>query len=318
MSYMIWPVVLLENLFYLLSGFTMLVLAGDKLVETAVRMARKWKVPASVVAVTIIAAGTSAPELFTSLVASFRAESDIAVGNVIGSNIFNILAVGGLSLMLQPFGSISQSLMSWLFLIAGSLVFFFSMNDLKLGQTEGIVFVGALLAFIVVSFFQEREKDSTFENLESKSFSRTVGFFLVSLFGLIMGAELALRGGVGIGEYIGLSQRVIAITIISVGTGLPELATSVAAAYRGHSDIAIANVIGSNVFNTLAIPGTTALFFPLAVDENFLSLDFYVMSAATLFIGTLFLIKSENIRRILGGLMFLAYSGYATFILLNP
>lgn len=309
--------VLLENLFILISGFTLLILSGDKLVETAVNLARRWNIPASVVAVTIIAAGTSAPELFTSFLAGFQGNSDISVGNVIGSNTFNLWAVGGISLVLQPFGKISGTLVSWIILMGASLLFFFSMQDSLLSRPEAFIFLGTLVIFIVLSFFREREPDNDFENLETKSLGRVVFFFVLSFFGLIGGAELALTGGVELGKMVGLSERVIAITIISAGTGLPELATSIAAAFRGHSDIAIANVIGSNIFNTLAIPGATAALFPLTVDENFINYDFYVMAAATLSIAILYIIKNPKARRAIGVLMFLAYSTYATSLLLG-
>lgn len=309
--------VLLENIFILLSGFVLLVLSGDKLVETSVIIARKWKIPTSVIAVTIIAAGTSAPELVTSFLAGFKGNSDISIGNVMGSNTFNILAVGGLSLILQPFGKTSGTLISWIILLAATVLLFFSLQDFALTSLEAYLFLGALFLFISLSFFREREQENEFENLKETRFTRTLIFFFVSFAGLIGGAELALSGGVKLGELAGLSERVIAITIISVGTGLPELATSLAAAFRGHSDIAIANIIGSNIFNTLAIPGATASVFPLIIDEQFLSVDFYAMTGATLSIGIIYLIKHPHARRLIGFLMFLGYSSYATYLLLN-
>ena len=310
-------VLVLQNVFYLIAGFTLLVLAGDKLVETSIRIAKRWNVPTSVIAVTIIAAGTSAPELVTSFIAGFKGEGDISIGNVMGSNTFNILAVGGLSLMMQPFGKVKGTSVSWIVLIIGTGVFYYCLSDLSLTRTEAIVFLVALVAFVVLSFFRERDKDETFENIENKSFARTLLFFVFSFGGLIMGAELALNGGVSLGKIAGLSERVIAITIISVGTGLPELATSVAAAYRGHSEIAIANVIGSNIFNILAIPGITASFFTLNIDARFLGLDFYVMTGATFSIALLYIFGHPHIRRSIGALMFLTYSAYAIHLLMH-
>ncbi len=310
--------VVLENVFYLLAGFVLLILSGDKLVETSVRLARRWKIPTGVIAVTIIAAGTSAPELVTSFLAGFKGNSDISVGNVMGSNVFNILAVGGLSLLLQPAGKVSGTRVSWYVLVFASAIFYLSLTDLLLSSGEAAMLLGTLGLFLLFSFFREREEeDHSFENLDSKSLLRTLTFFGLSFGGLIMGAELALSGGVALGTLAGLSERVIAITIISAGTGLPELATSVAAAVRGHSEIAIANVIGSNIFNTLAIPGITASFFSLSVDGNFLSFDFYMMAGATASVALLYIIKSSAARRLVGLLMFLAYNGYVIRLLLN-
>ena len=301
----------LLDVLILLSGFTLLVLSGDKLVETSVRIARWWNIPTSVIAVTIIAAGTSAPELVTSFLAGFRGNSDISIGNVMGSNVFNILAVGGLSLIFQPQGNLKSTFSSWVVLLFACALLFFSMSDLELSRLEAFIFIGSLLAFLFFSFFKEREKDNTFENLDDQKYSRTFVFFILSLIGLVLGAELALTGGVALGKAAGLSERVIAITIISAGTGLPELATSIAAAVRGHSDIAIANVIGSNIFNTLAIPGVTASFFALNISQEFLSFDFYVMIAATLVVGLFYLVKNPKLRRSFGFFMFLGYSAYA-------
>ena len=301
---------IVENLFILISGFALLVLSGDKLVDTSVKIARRLKVPSSVIAVTIIAAGTSAPELVTSFIAGFKGSSDIAIGNVIGSNTFNILAVAGLSLIFQPFGRVSGTFMSWLILIAGSLLFFLSIQDFQISPSEAAVFLTGLLCFLLYSFFSVRDDEDSLEYLENQSFKRTLFFFFLSIGGLVAGAELALKGGVNLGQLAGLSDRIIAITIISVGTGLPELATSIAAALKGHSDMAIANVIGSNIFNTLAIPGITASFFPLMVDQQFLNFDFYMMAAATAGIATIYFFKNHRIRRLLGVVMVGVYIAY--------
>lgn len=315
---MFWPVVLIQNLLLLISGFTLLILAGDKLVETSVRIAKRWKIPASVIAVTLIAAGTSAPELVTSFLAAYRQSSDISVGNVVGSNIFNILAVGGLSILFQPSGKVSSSFFSWLLLILGSFLFFFLLNDLHLSQMDGIILSLAIVAFIFISFYKTRNNDEPEEEKPEgeKSFIRTIVFFCISFVGLVFGAELALTGGVELGRLAGLSERVIAITIISVGTGLPELATSIAAALRGHNDVAIANIIGSNVFNTLAIPGLTASFFPLVINEKLLSFDTSIMIAATFALGLIFLIKKAPLRRLLGMSFFAAYVTYTLKLIL--
>ena len=147
-------VLVLQNLFYLVAGFTLLVLSGDKLVETSIRIARRWNVPTSVIAVTIIAAGTSAPELVTSFLAGFQGNGDISIGNVMGSNTFNILAVGGLSLVLQPFGLVRGTFVSWCVLILGTIIFYYSLANLELSQLEATIFLATLVAFIVLSFFR--------------------------------------------------------------------------------------------------------------------------------------------------------------------
>ena len=303
---------LIENILVLFSGFILLGLSGDKLVETSVRIARRWKIPTSVIAITIISAGTSAPEFFTSFLAGLRGQNDLSVGNVIGSNIFNILVVGGISLFLQPYVRIKETFFSWLALLVASFLFFFSLKDFHISSHEAFLLLGGLVLFLLLSLFQEKEKKSGFENLETVSMTRNFFFFFLSLGGLILGARLALNKGVALGVMAGLSHQVIAITILSVGTGLPELATSVAATFRGHGDIAIANVIGSNIFNSLGILGMTAVFFPLDVTEDVFNFDFYIMVCATISFIFLYLIKVPEPRRWMGGLMFI---GYVTYII---
>ena len=149
--------VLVQNILLLLSGFTLLVLAGDKLVETSAEIARRLKIPASVIAVTLIAAGTSAPELVTSFLAAYRDSSDLSMGNVIGSNILNILAIGGLSLFLHPKGQVSTSFFSWPLLILFSFLFFIFLHDLHLSKLDGVILILSFLGYLVISFIQNRE-----------------------------------------------------------------------------------------------------------------------------------------------------------------
>ena len=302
--------VIAQSLFFLISGFILLVLAGDKLVETSVALARRWNIPASVIAVTLIAAGTSAPELVTSFIAGLRGIGDISVGNVVGSNIFNILAIAGLTLIIQPRSDSSKAFFSWPILLLATGLFIFFLLDLYISQLEGLLFLLGINAFILFSFLRGEGADDVEDSTE-KSLARRLVFFVLSFAGLILGAQLALRGGVDLGRYIGLSERVIGITIISVGTGLPELVTSLAAAARGHNDVAIANIVGSNVFNTLGIPGMTAAFFPLVVNEQIFSFDSLAMLAATLLIGLCFFIKIPILRRIFG---FAFLSGYFLYV----
>ena len=307
--------ILVENIFVLLSGFVLLGLSGDKLVETSVRIARYWKIPTSIIAVTVISGGTSSPEFFTSFLAGLEGRNDLSVGNIIGSNIFNILVVGGISLVLQPYAKIRGTFSSWLVLIVASFLFFFSLKDFHVTSHEAFLLLGGLGLFIFLSFLKEKEKNSGFENLETVSINRSLFFFFLSLGGLILGAQLVLNKGVALGVMAGLSHQVIAITILSVGTGLPELATSIAAAFRGHGDIAIANVIGSNIFNSLGILGITAGFFPLDVTENVFNFDFYVMSLATLGFVFFYIIKIPEPRKWMGGLMLISYTIYIVKLL---
>ena len=154
--------ILVENIFVLLSGFILLGLSGDKLVETSVRMARFWKIPTSVIAVTVISAGTSSPEFFTSFLAGLEGQNDLSVGNIIGSNIFNILAVGGISFVLQPYAGMRGTFSSWLALLVACFLLFFSLRDFHITSHEAFLLLGGLGVFILFSLFQEKEKNFGF------------------------------------------------------------------------------------------------------------------------------------------------------------
>ena len=306
--------VLFGNILILILGFILLGLSGHNLVETSVHIARRWKIPPIIIAVTIISAATSAPEFFTSLLAGLQNQNDISVGNVIGSNTFNILIVGGVSLILHPHTIIISALFPWLALVLtiASFFLFFSLQDSQIISHEGFLLLGGLGFFFFLSwFFRKKEKVSDFEYLESRSIYKDIFFFILSISGLIFGAKLALNQGIVLGEMAGLSKQVIAITIIAVGTGLPELATSIAAVFQKHIDIAIGNVIGSNIFNTLAIPGIVASISPLAItEENIFDFDFYVMGGATLSLFLLYMIKTPQLRKWIGGVMVISYCVY--------
>ena len=300
------------DLFFLVSGFAILIISGDKLVDRSVVIARRWNIPASVIAVTLIAAGTSAPELVTSFLAAYQKTTDISLGNVVGSNIFNILAIGGLSLLLKPGSRAEGAFFSWPVLLAASGAFAFFIADFYLTRGEGILLFIGMNAFIVLSFF--RNSDEEIPISEKQNMLKVYLGAALSLLGLIVGAQMALTGGADLGRLAGLSERIIGITIISVGTGLPELATSIAAAVRGRSEMAAANIIGSNVFNTLGIPGVTAIGFPMAVSQEILTLDTGVMIAATAAIGIWFFVTNKNLQRLLGATFLSSYVLYICYL----
>lgn len=321
----------LTSLVYLLLGFVILVFSGDKLVESAVALARHWKISPAVIAVTLLAAGTSAPEFVTSLLAAFSNATDISLGNVIGSNIFNLMAVGGLALVVtykdttnkeatNKNSANKETTTSWWFLMLGSLCFLGLIFDLNLTRWEGASLLTLTALFIFISLKESQRKAPPQESTISsetpltsvENFSLPKNLILVggSLAGLILGAQAALKGGVALGQLYGLSERVIGITIISVGTGLPELATSVSAALKKQNDMALANIIGSNIYNTLAIPGATSMVFPMAINKQLIVPDSLFMIGATTALGAVFLFKKPMIGRVLGIGLLTSYGAY--------
>lgn len=290
------------SLAYLIFGFAVLIFSGDKLVEYAVKLALRWNISPGVIAVTLLAAGTSAPEFVTSFLAAYSQSTDISVGNVVGSNIFNLMGVGGLALILNPKGNQSDSFYSWVFLVLGTLGFLFVASDLSILKMEGWLLLFSAIGFVIFSIKNSSSEpdDMLSENTEITPLAVNIFLILVSLVGLVGGAQIALKGGVAIGEFFGLSDRIIGVTIISIGTGLPELATSISAVLKKRNDMALANVIGSNIYNTLAIPGATATIFPMTINKGLIFPDSLVMLSATILLGVMFLFKNSNAARWLG------------------
>jgi len=307
------------NLLALLLGFGLLVYFGDKLVDNAVAIAQKWSIPSSVIAATLLAAGTSAPELVTSFLAALQKSSDISIGNVVGSNIFNLMAVGGAVILLKPNGSARGAFFSWPFLLVSSLVFAGALSDLVISSWEGLGLTAMAIFFVLFSLkFASKDQKSDDDPPEEDPHNVWyLGFWtLISFVGLIGGAQLALYGGIGLGQLAGLSERVIGITIISIGTGLPELATSIAAVLKGRNDMALGNILGSNVYNTLGIPGLTASVFPLVARKELFLPDTAVMLTATVLIGLVFAFKSGVFNRLLGAFFVLGYVAYCVHMLI--
>ncbi|MCB0421825.1 MAG: calcium/sodium antiporter [Bdellovibrionales bacterium] len=303
----------------LLIGFAILIAGGEGLVRASVSLATRLKVPAAVIGLTIIAAGTSAPELLTSVLASLQGTPDIALGNVVGSNIFNLLAILGAASILKP-NVVSKNLVIFDLPALGfvSLLFYFFLYDGAYSQSEGMISLGVMVIIMMISikvakhFHLETDEDDI---IQSKSVWMDLGLLTIGLVALIGGAHIALLGGVQIGQLVGLSERVIGVTIISVGTGLPELATSAVAAYRGRDDIAVANVVGSNIMNTLAVAGGAATIKDLPAETNILNFDTPFMLVSTLAIMPLIWFGRKKIHRSSGFILGLAYIGYVIYVL---
>jgi cation:H+ antiporter len=310
----------LEPILYLLGGFAILIVGGESLVKAAISLAARLKVSPTVIGLTIIAAGTSAPELMTSLLAAYQEAPDIAVGNVVGSNIFNILVILGIAALIKVnVVDKSIALVELPSLIVFSLLMYFLLSDGFLSRTDGIILIAVLIGYLISSISRARKNPASAEDMEDmtvlESLKWDIGHLVIGCLALTGGAHLALEGGISIGKLIGLSDRIIGITIISVGTGLPELATSAVAAFKGRNDIAIANVIGSNIMNTLAILGLTASIHPIVVSEQIATRDIFFMIAATVILLPLIYLNKYRIGKSSGVILIGTYVAYVTYIL---
>lgn len=280
----------MTTLVYLASiagGFVLLSIGADGLIRGSVRLSLRYGISPLVVGLTVVAFGTSTPELFVSMKANLGGSGDIAVGNIIGSNIFNIAVILGLAALIQPIRVQSQLVRQDIpVMIAASLLFFVMVFDLELGRIEGVVLFTLLLGYVALTIRQAKqggEEELTEEithHMPSVT-AKPVGdaaWILGGIALLVGGSHLLVHGAVGLARAAQVSEAIIALTIVAAGTGLPELATSIAAALKKESDLAVGNVIGSNIFNLLCIGGLSSLVKPLRAPDIEL-MDLVAMTA---------------------------------------
>ena len=309
----------------LVSGFLLLIKGADWLVNGSVALARKFKVSELAIGLTIVAFGTSAPELVVNVVASVNQFNDVVMGNIVGSNLFNLLFILGVAAIIYPVSvqiktirkEIPYSLFAallLLFLINDRFVF--GGKDDLLQRLDGIIL---LIFFCFFLYYVSRNLKSEPDSLEGTGKDYTMGItlllILAGLAGLIVGGKLVVTNAVKIAEAIGLSERIIGLTVISAGTSLPELATSAVAAYKKRSDLAIGNVIGSNIFNIFLVLGISAVISPIRIEESF-NLDILLLIVATLLLMmAMFTGKKKKLDRWEGILFVLVFLGYITWII---
>lgn len=312
----------------LIFGLSILILGADWLVKGASSIARSLGIPALVVGLTVVSFGTSAPELTVNLYSAFTGATDLAIGNIIGSNIANILLILGVTSLITPL-RVQSSTVKWeipLAVVATLLVYAMGRDMLLDGaaadvitRTDGLALIGFFAVFLFYVFALAKS-DALAASPEKEAQEKklhpllSVGFIVMGLAALICGGKVFVDNAVILARVIGLSEAVIGLTVVAVGTSLPELATSVVAALRRQIDIAVGNIVGSNIFNIFWILGATAVIAPLPASAGF-GVDALVMVAATfalffaLFIGT-----RHQLDRWQGIVFILAYVGYVTYL----
>ncbi len=273
-------------------GLAALYYGADWLVKGASRFACAFNIKPVVIGLTIVAFGTSMPELVTSVIAGIKHLNDIAMGNVIGSNIANIGLILGLSALVRPLAVDSKLVVREMPIMAGiSLLLYFMGSDGTLSRMEGAVLLTGIVAYTVFVYFIALKEPKAVE-LEYEEFvgtkknniSKDLFLITIGLAGLVGGAHFLVHSAVYIAKSVGISELVIGLTVIAVGTSLPELATSMVAAIRKESDISVGNVIGSNIFNILGVLGVAALVRPLQVNPASLRIDMPVMLMFSVFL----------------------------------
>lgn len=317
-----------ENLVYLLLGFLLLLGGAEFLVRGSARMALALGISPLVVGLTVVAFGTSAPELAVSMVSSFTGDGDLALGNVIGSNIFNILVILGLSSMIVPL-VVAQQLVRFdvPFMIAISFLLLLLGMDGLVGRWDGLLLSTGVVCYTAILIVKSRREGREVVEEYSNEFGgdgkahpwwQNVLWMVFGMAGLLLGSKWLVDSSVSIARAYEVSELVIGLTIVATGTSLPEVATSVVAAIRGERDIAVGNAIGSNIFNILCVIGFSSLFSPggVAVSRAALTFDLPVMIGVAVACLPIFF-TDYRITRLNGVFFLLYYGAYLAYLLLT-
>lgn len=308
---------------FLVVGLVLLVKGADWLVDGASKLAKRLGVTDLVIGLTIVAFGTSMPEFVVNMVSVADGATDLAITNILGSNIINTLVILGCSALVCPLVAQRSTvrLDIPLNIVAGVLVLVFvfissPMEPKGLSRVEGLALLVVFAAFLVYTFYTAKADATT--TTESTPFPlwKCVVLILAGLVGLVVGGEMIVKTAVAIARYCGVAEAVIGLTIVALGTSLPELATSVVAAFKHNNDIAIGNVVGSNIFNVFFILGTSAIIKHLPVYPG-IEIDAALVAVSALAVWLLLCNKNRSINRWGGALLLVIYAGYLTYRLLT-
>jgi len=308
-----------------IAGFYILIRGADMLVDGAVSVAHKLKVSSIVIGLTIVSFGTSAPELAVNLFSISKGSTDIAIGNILGSNIANILLILGTSAIFYPivtkkntiWKEIPFSLLAAVLLgVMANDKFFDGASFSQLSRIDGIVFLAFFVIFIYYTFGISKIRENIDDEIEVKykKYWQAIVFIFLGMIGLTLGGKWIVDGAVEIAQHFGVSQSLIGLTIVAIGTSLPELATSVVAAYKKHTDIAVGNVVGSNIFNIFFVLGIGATVKPLPFNSNFDTDIWVVILASLVLFFTMFIGRKRTIDKTEGILMVTFYIFYIYFL----
>ena len=300
---------------YLFIGFVILLYSGDLLVKGGVALSSHFKISTLVVGVTVVSFGTSAPELFVSLDAALHGSPDIAIGNIIGSNIANITLVLGFTAILMPLPVRSNSIkFDWPFMMGASILFYLFILNQQLEYYEGMIFVILLIVFMVWTIWNSRrESRSLSTEFQSAKYSIFIAVLLIIIasVGLYFGANLLVDSAKNIALEFGVSERVVGLTLVAFGTSVPELATSAVAAYKKEMDISIGNIIGSNIFNILGVLGVTSILKNIFISQPIISFDILIMLGVSFLLFLLILpLHKGKLHRWKGFLLLSVYLIY--------
>ncbi len=309
----------------LVCGLVLLLGSGEFLVRGAVGVARALGVSPLFIGLTLVGFGTSAPELVASLIAAFRDAPGIAVGNVVGSNIANVLLILGVTALIGPVAVFRQAFhRDALALAMASAIGLVVVLLGSLERLAGAVMIALLVGYIVVTYHAEKKSHDAEADLHEREAElhtpRVAGLFMplaiavASLIGVVLGARLLVGASIVIARDFGISESVIGLTVVAVGTSLPELAVSVIAAVRGQGAVAVGNIVGSNIYNLLFILGATAVVHPIPVPPDIAQVDVWVMVAVTALLGW-HMLRGQTISRAVGAAWVAGYAAYVWMVM---
>ncbi|MGB9615257.1 MAG: calcium/sodium antiporter [Fervidobacterium sp.] len=311
---------MLLSILLLVLGLVFVSVGSDKLVEGASAVAKKLRVSDLLIGLTIVSFGTSAPELAVNVASSIKGTSEISLGNIIGSNVFNLLTVGGLSAIIRPVRVQHSTLRKEIplsLLAAISVLALGNKTPTLLTRGDGIVLLLFFTIFMSYIFEMAQKDRQMFEELEKtkeKELSTLVSvlYILGGLAGLVIGGDWIVNGAIKLAKALGVSDKLIGLTIVAAGTSIPELATSIAATLKRNSEIALGNVVGSNIFNIFFILGVSAVIKPIAYNTA-LNIDLLLLIISTL--AVIWFSKDLEIGRLEGTIMFSTYIGYTVYLI---
>lgn len=302
----------------LVIGFVLLVKGSDIFVDGSVSVAKILRVPAVIIGLTIVSMGTSAPEAAVSITAGIKGSNEIAISNLVGSNTFNMLCVAGVSALITPF-LVDKAVLKRDFPISIAVMVvaaFMAFTGGAVSRLEGVILLVIFIcyiAYLIRNAIKNREKSNN--NEKPMSPVKSVLFIIIGLAAIVGGGQLVVESAKVIAKTFGMSETLIGVTIVAIGTSLPELVTSIVAAYKGQSEIAIGNVVGSNIFNITFILGLSSTFTPIAV-VNEAMLDNLIMIAVNA-IGFIFCLTGKKLNRVEGAVMIGIYVIYTVYLLMR-
>lgn len=310
----------------LILGLVTLIVGGEFLVRGAVGIAKKAQISTLVIGMTVISFGTSAPELFVSIGAALDGNPDIAIGNVVGSNVANLALVLGLTVLILPIiVDRNSKVIDWPMMMLATILFAVFCMDGEVQRYEGFILFGILIAFTFLLIRGSRKKNKLLaaaiepdEEISKvkDSIWKAILFTFIGLIALYFGSEWLVSGAVDIATSFGMEQRVIAVTVVAFGTSVPELVTSLVAAFKKETDISVGNLIGSNIFNIMAVIGITSIVQPISVSEKVIQFDMWWVIAIAAALLPMMLI-GKRIGRFKGALLFTSYVVYMTILVIN-